>query len=96
MTENVVHIPLINPENFYLPQLHIELGLIKNVVNTMDQNSAGFMYLKNKFPRINDAKMKEGVFVGPHIGELIQDVKFADQLSEVEKSAWKSFKSLFF
>ena len=62
----------------------------------MDQNSAGFTYLKNKFPRINDAKMKEGVFVGPHIGELIQDVKFADQLSEVEKSAWKSFKQFFY
>jgi hypothetical protein len=62
----------------------------------MDQNNSGFMYLKNKFPRISDAKIKENVFVGPHIGELIQDVKFADQLSEVEKSAWKSFKKALF
>jgi hypothetical protein len=31
----------------------------------MDQNSAGFMYLKNKRPRINDAKIKEGAFFGP-------------------------------
>jgi len=60
----------------------------------MDQNSAGFLHLKNKFPRISDAKIKEPVFVGPHIGELIQDVKYADQLSEVEKSAWKSFKKI--
>jgi hypothetical protein len=51
----------------------------------MDQNSAGFMYLKNRFPKISDAKIKEQVFVGPQIGELIQDVKFEDQLSEVEK-----------
>jgi hypothetical protein len=30
----------------------------------MDQNSFGFMYyLKNKLPRIRDAKIKEGVFV---------------------------------
>jgi hypothetical protein len=59
----------------------------------MDQNSVGFMYLKNTFPRISDAKIKEGVFVGPHMGELKQDVKFAaDSLSELEKSAWKSFK----
>jgi hypothetical protein len=45
------------------------------------------MYLKNKFPRISDSKIKEGVFVGPQIRELIQDVKFEDRLNEVEKAA---------
>jgi hypothetical protein len=34
------------------------------------------MYLKNNFPRISDAKIKEGVFVGPQLRELIHDVKF--------------------
>jgi hypothetical protein len=38
--------------------------------------------------------MKEGVFVGPQIRELIHHVKFEDQLSEVEKAAWKSFKNV--
>jgi len=28
----------------------------------MDQNSTGFMYLKNKFPKTSDAKIQEGVF----------------------------------
>jgi hypothetical protein len=51
----------------------------------MDQNSAGFTYFKNRFPKISDAKIKERMFVGPHIGELIQDVEFEDQLSEMEK-----------
>jgi hypothetical protein len=60
----------------------------------MDQNSAGFMCLKNTFPRIRDVKIKEGVFVGSQIRELIQDVKFEDQQSEVEKAAWKSFKNV--
>jgi hypothetical protein len=46
----------------------------------MDQNSAGFMYLKNTFPMISDAKIKEGVFFGPQIRGLIRDVKFEDQL----------------
>jgi hypothetical protein len=31
------------------------------------QNSTGFMYLKNKFAGITDAKIKEGVCVGPQI-----------------------------
>jgi hypothetical protein len=44
------------------------------------------MYLKNKSPRISNAKIKEGVCGGPQIQELIQDIKFEDRLSEVEKS----------
>ena len=55
----------------------------------MNQNSAGFIYLKNKFPRIRDAKIKELVFAGHQIRELIQDIKSEDQLSEVEKTVWK-------
>jgi hypothetical protein len=69
--------------------LHIELGLIKNFFKVTGQNSAGFMHLKNQLPRIIDAINKEGMFVGPEITELIQDIKFENQLSEVEKVAWK-------
>jgi len=36
------------------------------------------LYLKNKFIRINYAKIKEWVYVGPQIRELIQDAKFED------------------
>jgi hypothetical protein len=50
----------MNHEKVYLSQLHIKLELIKNFVKAMDQNSAGFTYLKNKFPRISDAKIREG------------------------------------
>jgi hypothetical protein len=39
----------------------------------MDQNGAGFVYFKNKFPAISDEKIKEGVFLRPNIRELIQD-----------------------
>jgi hypothetical protein len=31
----------------------------------MDHYCDGYMYLKNKFPRISDAKIKEGIFVSP-------------------------------
>jgi hypothetical protein len=57
----------------------------------MDQNSNEFMYLKDKFPIISDAKIKEGVSVGLQIRELIQDVIFEAQLSEVEKAVLHSF-----
>jgi hypothetical protein len=50
------------------------------------------MYLTNRFPRKNDAKIKDRAFVGPQIRDLIQDVKFEDRLSEVEKSSIKIIK----
>ena len=52
------------------------------------------MYFKNKLPRISDTKIKEGVFVIPQITQLIQNIKFEDRLSEVEKAAWKSFNNV--
>ena len=45
-------------------------------------------------PRISYAKIKEGVFVGRLIRELIEDVKCEDQLTEVEETAWKSLKNV--
>ena len=52
------------------------------------------MYLKNMSPKISNAKMKEGVFVGPQVRVIIQDVKFEDHLSELEKATRKSFKNI--
>jgi hypothetical protein len=42
--------------------------------------------LKNRFSRVDEAIIKEGVSVGSQIRELIQYVKFKDWLSEVEKT----------
>ena len=69
-----MHTPLINSKNVYLPPLHIRLGLMNNFVKAMYQNSTGFMYMKNKFPRISDAKIKEWVLSGPHIKGLIHKI----------------------
>jgi hypothetical protein len=69
--KNAVSNPIIDPKKFYLPPMHIKLALINNFIKAMDQNRAGFMNLKNRFPRISDAEMKEGPFVGPQIRELI-------------------------
>jgi DNA repair photolyase len=51
------------------------------------------MYLKCKVPRISDARIKDGVFVGPQIRDYI-GLKFEDKLSEVEKAARKSLKKI--
>ena len=91
--KNVKHEALCNPKNVYLPPLHIKLGLMKNFVKAMD-NSPGFMYLKQKFPKISDAKIKEGIFVGPQIRSLMQDEKFEELLNPLEKAAWQALKNV--
>jgi hypothetical protein len=44
-----------------------------------------------KFPGICDAKVKEGVFIGPQICKLIRDELFNHLLSGNEKRAWNDF-----
>jgi len=53
----------VDKSKIYLPPLHIKLGLIKIFVKVMDKESEGFAYLKQKFPKISEAKVKEGIFV---------------------------------
>jgi len=52
--------------------LHIKLGLIKNFVKGTVKTSRGFEYLREKFPNVRDAKIEEGIFIGPQIRELMQ------------------------
>jgi hypothetical protein len=92
--ENALNNPLVNPEKVFLPPLHIKFGLMKNFVKAMDKNGVGFMYLKHKFPRLSDAKIKEGIFIGPQIRQLIKDEQFEEQLNEVGKAAWQALKNV--
>ncbi len=55
-------------------------------------NSRGYQYLVAKFPKISAAKLKEGIFVGPQIREVLKDGSFDESLSEYELRAWYSFK----
>ena len=65
--KNVVSPPFVLPEKIYLPTLHIKLGLMKNFVKGMDKTGCAFEYVRNKFPNASDAKIKEGIFIGPQI-----------------------------
>jgi len=75
--------------------LHIKLDLMKNFVKGTDKTGRGFQYLRNKFPKVSDAKMKEGIFISHQIRELMQDKQFDEDLNETERSAWLLFKKIF-
>ena len=43
---------------------------------------------------MSDAKIKEGIFTGLQIKELMQDKQFDEDMNETEKNAWLSFKRI--
>ena len=91
---SVKHTPLVQPNRIFLPPLHIKLGLMKNFVKALKPDGLGFQYLKQMFPRISDAKLKEGIFVGPQIRQVMKDRDFELQLTSLELQAWRSFKAV--
>jgi hypothetical protein len=57
---------------------------MKNFVKGMDKTSRGFKYVKSKFPNVSDTKIKAGLFIGPQIRELMQNIQFEENLNETE------------
>ena len=51
-------------------------------------------YLEKIIPKISNAKIKEGIFAGPQIRELLNDDKFSGTLNAKELEAWDNFKLL--
>jgi hypothetical protein len=84
--KNVAHTALVDKSKIYVPPLCITLGLIKIFVKVMDEDSQGFAYLWQTFPKVHEAKMKEGVFVGVH--ELFEHHDCTTELDDTERRAW--------
>jgi len=67
---------------------------MKNFVKDMDKTVHRYEYVRNKFPNVSDIKIKDGIFIGPQIRELIQDKQFNEDLNESERNAWLIFKRI--
>ena len=77
-----------------LPPLHIILGLMKQYVKALDKQGACFLYIANKFSKLSNKEVKEGIFVGPQIRQPINDEQFQSTMTDVEKSAWLFFREV--
>ena len=87
---NIKEISLVAPKNVLMPPLHTKLGLMKDFVKQLGKSKfSGFAFLCSKFPNIREAKLKEGIFVGPQIREVLKDPKFERELTSIELCAWK-------
>ena len=86
--KNVISLPLVLPEKIFLPPFAYKAGPHENFVKCMDKTGPGFEYVKNKFPNLSDVKIKESIFIGPQIRELMQNKQFDEDLNGTERNAW--------
>jgi hypothetical protein len=64
---NVENQALVQPSKILFPSMHLKLGLMKIIIKVVKQGEAAFTYLREKFPRLSEATLKEGISIGPQI-----------------------------
>ncbi|GFY79637.1 uncharacterized protein TNIN_112911 [Trichonephila inaurata madagascariensis] len=84
---NVPNNPLVNPNDILLLRLHIKLKLMKNFVKSINKDGEAFQHLGSKFSRLSDAKIKEGIFMGPQIRKIMKEPAFDQNLEGKEEAA---------
>ncbi|BFZ15669.1 hypothetical protein BsWGS_18707 [Bradybaena similaris] len=67
---------------------------MKQFVKALPKDGPCFKYLVERFPMLSEAKLKEGVFVGPDIRKMMKDDIFEASMNVAEKEAWLSFKEV--
>ena len=72
--------PLVDMKKVFLP-LHTKFGLMKNFEKAMDTKDAVFLHLSTVIPGISAAKLKERIFVGPQIREVLKYPDFEEFLT---------------
>ena len=63
------------------------------MVKVMD-TLPGVNYLVEKFSNLSGAKIKEGIFVGPQIRQLIFDSSFDASMKDIKLMTWVAFKNV--
>ena len=76
-----------------LPPLHIKLCFMKNFVKVLHKIGAAIQHLSTVFPGLSAAKLKQGIFAGPQIREVLKNTGFEELLNLKELRAWEAFKS---
>jgi len=75
----------VDPSKILIPPLYIKLGLMKQFVKALDKTGECFQYLQSKFPKLSEAKLKEGVFDGPQIRIMFRDTNISNKMNQLEQ-----------
>ena len=91
-SHNVLNSSLIERSKILLPPLHIKLGLAEQFVKALKPTSRAFSHIRQMFPSISEAKVKDGIFVGPQIRRMLASEEPEEQMSDSERNAWQAFR----
>ncbi|XP_068201934.1 uncharacterized protein [Palaemon carinicauda] len=91
---NVHREPLVDSNKVLLPPLHIKLGLIKQFVKALDFGGEAFQEIRLMFPKLSEAKIKGGIFVGPQVNTMLKSEKLERAMTKIEKEAWCAFRDV--
>ena len=91
---NVINEALVEREKFVFPPVYIKLGLINQFVKALNKDGDCVKYLRTRFHRLSDEKVKSGIFTGPDIRKLLKDPEFTAFMMDTEYDAWQAFVSV--
>jgi hypothetical protein len=57
----------------------------------MDKESEGLAYIRQKFPKVSQEKIKEGISTGPQITRLLEDQDFSTKLNSMTEETGRHF-----
>jgi len=77
---------IIDCYKILLPPLHIKLGLMKQFVKALYQESKAFKYIQAYFTKLSEGKVKAGVFIEPQIRKIQQCAEFPKMLTKTENA----------
>jgi hypothetical protein len=67
---------------------------MKQFVKALQRDGNCFRYLCSKLTGFSEAKLKEGILVGPDIRKLILDEMFETTMSNAEREVWIALKDV--
>lgn len=91
---NVRYHPLVPVSRILLPPLHIKLGLIKQFVKALNKDEETFKKIRLMFPKLSEAKIAQGIFVGPQVRQMLGSRDLEDSMTAVEMRAWNAFRNV--
>jgi hypothetical protein len=67
---------------------------MKQSVKALDRSGPCYQYLTQIFLLLSQVKVKEGLFDGPQIWQLIRDSTFTNSMIDLELQAWDPFNEV--
>jgi len=64
---------------------------LKQFVKALDFKGKTFQEIRAMFPKLSDAKLKRGKFVGLQITTILKSRILEEKMTETEKKAWQTF-----